>query len=184
MDKKKDENKIETKIKGKMYPKIMLCHVSKEEEEIIDNIWNKNPWLQDQDIENEDNFKVVTKMRAKGDTQHYIIKCTPQIRKAILDNGNYLYTGYGRSKVRDKYHVFQCYKCQGFGHNAENCKSDQQCAKCGDGHRLKDCRSDTKKCINCQKAGRPETDHWSNSSICPSYSEEEAKVRNNTDHGL
>ena len=188
IDKKKEENKTETKMKKKMYPKIMISHVSIEEEEkdIIDNILSKNPWLRDLDLEmkNEDMFQVVASTKPKGGTRHYVLKCNPQIRKAIFDNGSYLYTGYGRSKVRDKYRVFQCYKCQEFGHNADNCKNDQQCAKCGGMHRLKECKSNTMKCVNCQKAGRPETDHWSNSYKCPSYVEEEAKVRNNTDHGL
>ena len=55
IDKKKDENKTETKIEDKMYPKIMICHVSIEEEEkdIINNILSKNPWLRDLNLEME-----------------------------------------------------------------------------------------------------------------------------------
>ena len=91
---------------------------------------------------------MVASTKPKGGTRHYVLKCNPQIRKAIFDNGSYLYTGYGRSKVRDKYRVFQCYKCQEFGHNANDCENDQQCAKCGGMHRLKECKSNTMKCKN------------------------------------
>ena len=86
-----------------MDPKIMLCQVSKEENEIIDKMWNNNL-----DVNNEENFRVVTKMRDKGGTQHYIIKRTLQIRKDFQDNGNYLITGYDRYKIIDKCHVFLC----------------------------------------------------------------------------
>ena len=43
IDKKREENRIEANIKEKRKPKIMLCHVSKEENEgkLIENIWNK-----------------------------------------------------------------------------------------------------------------------------------------------
>ena len=127
---------------------------------------------------------MVAKKKAKGDTQHYIIKCTPEIRKATYDAGDYVYTGYGRCKIRDAYHVLQCYNCQGFGHSSKECKNTQKCVKCGEEHRLRDCESEIRKCTNCTKENRMDTDHWANSFNCPSYSEEEAKVRINTDHGF
>ena len=144
----------------------------------------KNTFLRRHEIQKEDNFKIVAKITTKGDTQHFIIKCTSDIRKAIYDEGNYVYTAYGRSNVKDSYHVYQCYKCQGFGHNANDCNGTQKCAKCGEGHRLKDCESGTEKCVNCEKSGKTNVNHRANNWNCPCYSEEEAKVRNNTDHGF
>lgn len=44
----------------------------------------------------------------------------------------------------------RCYKCQRYGHIAAVCKGKQRCPKCGEDHRVEDCKENVKdKCCNC-----------------------------------
>ncbi|GFS98684.1 nucleic-acid-binding protein from transposon X-element [Trichonephila clavipes] len=49
--------------------------------------------------------------------------------------------------------VTQCFSCNNFHHNADNCFLKPRCLKCGEEHLTKDCpikqRLETKFCINC-----------------------------------
>lgn len=63
---------------------------------------------------------------------------------------------------------WQCYQCQGFGHNAADCRGKPRCVICSGYHKLSECPEKTVeekqrklKCINCQG------DHTANYSRCP-----------------
>ncbi|GFU46593.1 nucleic-acid-binding protein from transposon X-element [Trichonephila clavipes] len=64
--------------------------------------------------------------------------------------------------------VTQCYTCQNFHHNSDNCFLKPRCLKCGEEHLTKDCpikqRLETKFCINCQVYG-----HMANWHGCPCF---------------
>ncbi|GFX24320.1 nucleic-acid-binding protein from transposon X-element [Trichonephila clavipes] len=63
--------------------------------------------------------------------------------------------------------ITQCFSCNNFHHNAENCFLKLRCLKCGE-HLTKDCpikqRLETKFCINCQVYG-----HMANWYGCPCF---------------
>ena len=49
--------------------------------------------------------------------------------------------------------IQQCFKCQSFGHKAQNCTKNQKCVVCGEAHSHKDCpnrNKKTPKCANCR----------------------------------
>ena len=179
------DNDLVVNEKGKLKPKIKVVYVSNEEEDIINTIKMKNPWL-DSIIQNEDDFKVIKEMNAKNaNFKHYIIKCTPTIRKAIHMRSDKLYTLYSTSNVYDYYMPYQCYKCQEFGHNATKCNNNQTCAKCSGNHHTKSCTTTVLRCNNCVRKGHSEVKHRTNdASNCMVYKEEIARARNNTDHGF
>jgi hypothetical protein len=52
----------------------------------------------------------------------------------------------------DSIHIHRCFNCNGFGHNASDCKNHLSCAKCAGQHKSIDCVSTVKKCVNCIKA--------------------------------
>ena len=84
---------------------------------------------------------------------------------------DYIYLGYQRFKVSifiDK--PWQCYRCQGFGHNAAECKSRPKCLLCAGGHEFQRCPLKTTehsvtdlKCSNC--SGK----HAANFGGCPKF---------------
>ena len=87
------------------------------------------------------------------------------------DLPKYLYFAYQRFKVS----VFigspwQCYRCQGFGHNAQHCRYKPRCLVCAGPHQLRECDKRTAnnritnvKCSNCKG------DHTANYGGCPFY---------------
>lgn len=69
----------------------------------------------------------------------------------------------------------QCYICLKYNHVAKYCKTKQQiCARCGEDHRLDQCKSDkdVSKCCNCKG------NHLATSSDCSYYKEQEKKMKN------
>ncbi|GFW79777.1 probable RNA-directed DNA polymerase from transposon X-element [Trichonephila clavipes] len=64
--------------------------------------------------------------------------------------------------------VTQCFSCNNFHHNADNCYLKPRCLKCGEEHITKDCpikqRLEIKFCINCQVYG-----HMTNWHGCPCF---------------
>ena len=49
--------------------------------------------------------------------------------------------------------IQQCFKCQGFGHKAQNCTKKQKCVVCGEAHSHKNCPNKDKKPQNIQTVG-------------------------------
>ena len=183
MDDNMDEN-ISVKIKGKLRPKVKVCNISNDIENVTESIINKNPWIENL-IENEEDFKMVKSLKAKDkEKKHCIIKCSPLIRRAILDHDDKLHTIYESCYVYDSYSPYQCYKCQAYGHSSENCSENQICGKCGGGHKLKECTVAKKSCANCIRKNLTDIEHATYETICPVLIEEKSRIRKNTDHGV
>ena len=172
--------------KGKLRPKIKIVNVPNDEEDILSNIKMKNPWITNL-IENEDeDLKLIKEIKAKDSRyKHYVLKCTPQIRKVIDRNDDKVFTLYKHCRIYDHYMPYQCFKCQEFGHTATNCRNNQVCPRCSEAHTARECRSTAVKCNNCTRKGYAENNHKTfDSNKCTVYKEEISKVRNNTDHGF
>ena len=143
-------------------PKIIETRVSVDEhrDEIIDNILWKNEGLKEL-IKQENGFQIVAKLIVTSqNTQHFIIKFTPEIKIRINDKGDVLCrpTQFGRSKIFNRYHVYQCYRCLEFGHTQVICKKLQKCFKCAGNHKGSECKSTDKECVNCKRDGK-QCDH-------------------------
>ncbi|XP_064108695.1 uncharacterized protein LOC135217034 isoform X1 [Macrobrachium nipponense] len=186
--KNEEENKIIIKSKKvkttacgkrKLFPKILITRIPKnvKEGDIIENLKDKNPWLRYL-IKNEDDFKLVATLKADtyGRPQ-YAIKCSPQIRRNIAACGDELNILGTFCKVYDKYHVLRCIKCQKFGHKHDLCRGELVCPKCGGEHWLRECISEVSTCLHCQGP------HITGDRVCQKYKEEEASVKDRTDHG-
>lgn len=66
-------------------------------------------------------------------------------------------------KIKSNNGIIQCYRCQSFGHVAENCHRVQKCLKCSGPHNIKECQETLQKCANCKG------NHNANERNCPEY---------------
>ena len=139
---------VMTKSVRKLKPKIMICNVNKEEEvgdKIIDTLIARNDYLQGvSDVKSK--MELLFRKPASGGTQHYIIRCDPEIRELIHKNHDQVKLQWSVYSVRDRYLVTICYHCQRFGHIAQKCaakvrREEPICAKCASNHSTKDCMS-------------------------------------------
>ena len=76
-------------------PKIKVCNVDADVDDVIEDIKERNKWIYNDYIHEEDDFKLVHKLNTREKNNlHYIIKCSPKIRKQIFIRGETLYTLY------------------------------------------------------------------------------------------
>ena len=64
----------------------------------------------------------------------------------------------------------RCYKCQEYGHGANQCSRQQKCSRCGENHLNENCQKPA-KCVHC------EVDHSTSDRKCPRYLKEKEIVR-------
>lgn len=158
-------------------PKIFLhkMRVNRENDDIIERIKSQNEYLKENEIKV---IKVIEKKFNRNDVYYNVILETDRdgYHKAI-EKGK-IFIGWDACHVFDATYVKRCYKCLGFNHKAENCKSDQVCAKCSKNHKTESCKREDfiKKCNNCIKANKVfrigvSEDHSILSKDCPVYNE-------------
>ena len=73
------------------------------------------------------------------------------LEQGILEGYSECACEYFEKKCR----TMQCFQCFGFGHIGRGCKKVPACHKCGQKHRVEDCRvnDDRAHCTNCKKDG-------------------------------
>ena len=171
----------------KLFPKIMICNVNTAErkDDLVQTIIERNDYLQSiDDVTN--NIKLVFDKDAAGETKHYILKCHPDVRGLVHNNGDKIKLKWGVYKVRDRYFATMCYQCLNYGHVKDNCRNKDGvpcCKKCAGDHPITHCTANVKKCINCVRAGKTDTSHSAGEMSCPILTAEIAKLRQRTDHG-
>ena len=65
--------------------------------------------------------------------------------------------------------IQQCFKCQGFGHKAQNCTKKQKCVVCGEAHLHEKCPNKEKRTPKCANCRGP---HVTNYRGCPAYKDQ------------
>ena len=171
----------------KLLPKIMICNVNEMEDKdnLVETIIDKNDYLNAiDDVANK--LEVVFEKKAAGTTKHFILRCHPDVRGLIHNKGDAIKLTWGIYKVRDRYFATMCYHCLKYGHIEGNCPNkddDPRCKKCGSEHSTRDCNSTVKRCINCERAGKTDTNHFANETCCPILMNEIAKIKDRVDHG-
>ena len=125
-----------------------------------------------------------------------VLQVSPAIREVIRKNNDKVCLGLEIHRIKDRFHVVQCYHCQGYGHTSGSvyCRSreeDPSCFFCAGSHASKDCRKkkDKKlgeiKCTNCVKSrSRDERGssgtHKASDTLCPFYIREKVRVMSRT----
>lgn len=177
----------------KMLPKMTIVGVSSDvqDNEIVPSILNKNLKIKSL-VDDGFTFSLLfTRQRSEdAQTKVAIIKMSPEIRSAIVDEGGSVFVGLTRCKSYDRFWVTQCYHCQGFGHSKDRCAkiSDRPiCGFCAGDHESKSCSSkESPKCINCVNSSptadseTPTPAHFASSRHCPIMISQRRKVIENT----
>lgn len=145
-----------------------------EEEEIVEAISSV--------VEGADKeaIKVRALRAAFRGTQLAVVTVPAKVAEKLLETGK-VKIGWTVCRVRQKVEVLRCYKCQGFGHVAMDCKGPDRskvCRLCGkEGHLAKNCKGDP-FCIICRAADEQgRADHIPGSARCPSFQKAKEKKR-------
>ncbi len=124
-----------------------------------------------------------------------VLQVSARIRQSLKEAGDWIHVDLRQHRVRDRYHVLQCFDCQEFGHTSESphCKErgTSVCYYCAGSHRSDDCQRRRKKeteyikCINCSKSKNKREQekcktHTAADWLCPFYVREKAQVMGRT----
>ena len=171
----------------KLQPKLKILDVSPElldgardvvQESIKTSICCKNPQISKLVQDNDGSLKVVY-YDIKG--EFVVIEVSSEIRQVIRQANDRIYLGLGSHRVRDHFHVIQCYHCQGLGHKAGSrfCKRLEKssiCLHCAGEHQSRQCTTKGQrikyKCHNCTnskiKTHRQNAHtHTATDALCP-----------------
>lgn len=97
-------------------------------------------------------IKIVNeKINFSGRTSNIIIEVDLKSGERMLSEER-IKVGWSMCKVVEHFTIIRCYRCNGYGHFANNCKNKQSCSKCGDEHKYDICKSEIMCCVNCTKA--------------------------------
>jgi hypothetical protein len=138
-------------------------------------------------------FKVV--FLDKKTKDFAVLQVSSRIRQCLRESGDWIHVDLRQHRVRDRYHVVQCFDCQEYGHMSGSpyCKkkSTPVCSYCAGSHTSKDCQrrksKDTAaiKCSNCSHSNnKREKDkcrtHTAADRLCPFHVKERAQIMGRT----
>ena len=127
-----------------------------------------------------------------------VVQVSAKIRQCIRESYDRICVDLQQHRVRDRFHIVQCFHCQSFGHMSGSpyCKqkeTDPICFYCASSHASKDCKrkkdkkTDSIKCHNCSNSRNSrEKDncktHNATDYLCPFYIREKERLMSRT-HG-
>ena len=174
----------------KMLPKMTLLDVptSLPDADIVPGIRDKNISIRNL----LENGHVLTLLftRTNGDKKMAVLKMSPEIRTAIINDGGHVFLGLSRCRAYDRFWATQCRHCYKFGHTKDRCSGSGRpptCGFCAGAHMSGDCPDKSLlKCANCSSSGSPPEvcNHSASSLDCPVMISERQKAMENTNFGL
>ncbi|XP_061726244.1 uncharacterized protein LOC133531865 [Cydia pomonella] len=102
-------------------------------------------------------------------TRNIIMETSPLVWSALINKK--VKIGYLQILVVDQSPVYQCFKCSGYGHKANNCPNTINCGFCSEKHDTRNCpnRKNTPRCVNCCQKEETEIFHTAYSKDCPEW---------------
>ena len=183
------QNEIVT-LKSKL-PSVSILNVESfdSKEEFIEKVKKQNPEIKEL-MEQGSEFSIVfakepREAGSNGKKEYYqvVARVSDDIRKVMKSSGNKVYVDLVAHRVVDRFFVKRCNKCQEFGHYEKDCSKNVCCGYCQGGHKSTDCDQvddgdvEHYECVNCKRDGKPHTGHSSLWHKCPSFIEQQKKVR-------
>lgn len=164
------------RVTDKKLPKVKIIDVDSdtlqqnEECEIIEMIKKQNGIITNKSTK----MTIRKKMMGKNKNGIIIMEVDPDTHKLIIEKIK-IKLDWNLCRVFDCVSVLRCYKCWGFNHFAQDCKSEPKCRKCSGNYLEKDCHESVKRCVNCVKMVMDykldgiTTDHCANDLECECY---------------
>ena len=125
-----------------------------------------------------------------------VLQVSARIRECIRDSDDRICVDLQQHRVKDRFHIIQCFHCQGHGHmsGSPHCKKkeeDSVCFYCAGAHASKDCKNRKEKktasvkCYNCSnsKSSRERSGcktHNATDYLCPFYIREKERLMSRT----
>lgn len=171
---------IQTPRKKKL--KIRIFDVDKEDSENEQDFWGK---IDEQNGFRKDNTsgKIIHKSTNEKTKKTTIIaEVNDEMREKLLELGK-VKIGWKICKVQDYIGILRRYKCCGYHHFAKNCNKKETCGNSAGQHATKECRSQEKKCVNCEdkiknfKIKNLKSNHSAYDNNCPCYKREIEKQK-------
>lgn len=170
---------------------IAINGVDEEEckEGLVGRMIAQNPGLASLTPEGSNESEIIkvvryAKMGVNKNTRRVFLMVNAEARKRLSEL-EYIYIGYKKVKVLDSTPLLQCYRCLGFNHMSKNCRNEERCMYCADGHRSSECTIKNErekfKCYNCREyLGVKECNHRASSWECEYYKRMQVNVENRT----
>lgn len=168
----KERKKLDPKITITKLPDDITCR-----EDVDRELCNKNENIRDL----RDAGLVIKTVFVDKEKKFAVVQMSPEIRESIRSKQDKVFLGFHCFPVRDRFHVVQCYHCQGFGHMARDgdCKKFSKpavCHFCAGNHRSDRCtaKKENTQCSNCLTSRNPRvkakaSTHRASDELCPSY---------------
>lgn len=134
-------------------PKLKIIGLSDKytPEEIVSKIKMQNDYLQT--IDSKIEIKFIKEVKTKrGDVNYTIFtEVDGKTYHRMLQEGK-VNIGWDRCRVFDNISLLKCYKCNGYMHKAQDCRSEKACSRCSGSHDNdnENCQRDI-QCVNCKK---------------------------------
>lgn len=125
-----------------------------------------------------------------------VLRVSTEIRQHIKKNGDRICVDLQQHRVRDRFHVIQCFHCQAYGHKSgsDYCRQSSDkpiCFYCAGSHSSKDCKdkknktTTSVKCYNCSISRNPEErrkckTHNATDTLCPFFIREKERMMSRT----
>lgn len=90
-------------------------------------------------------------------------------------------------KIFEHLYLVRCYKCCGFSHKSVSCDKGQKCGSCAGSHKISECKSKNKCCINCKTSNEKfktklDTKHSAWSKECQILQRHRSKLVNKIEY--
>lgn len=163
--------------------KIKIFNIEKEDCEKEQEFWEK---IEEQNglMKNSIQGKIVHKsVYGKDQRSTIIAEVDIKTYERMQEEGK-VKIGWNICKVQNYIGILRCYKSSDYYHFAKECKNNISCGNCAGKHVTKECKNETKKCVNCEekiknfKIKGINSNHSAFDTNCPYYKKEYEKQRN------
>lgn len=145
---------------------LMECEAD-ENIQLIDMIKHQNTDLMHESTA----IEFVTEHKRKDGKFNVILSCDLKSMNNILKRQR-LKIGWENCIVHEHINLYRCFRCNRYGHDGADCRSNITCPRCSEPHEVKECKSRIMCCSNCKEFNEKNnteliTNHpvWNN--ICP-----------------